>query len=240
MSLLAHWRCQDNAASTVVAATVGSNATLQGGDNTSTISEVNGPGTALTRSLHLNGTDDWIQIADLSASLGTNASFCMWIRLDNATPGAAAQSGFLNLGASVVSGSSHWPYTDGTAYMSALRFSNNTTSNRIAFSPPGGVTRTNWHHIAITNVAGANGWKFYVNGDVATQNTGQTLFWDSDLWAVGRSWDTTASFYLDGRVCDIRVYDETLSEAAIEAIMAQKDLTPALLLSNAAYFAKQI
>lgn len=222
-AVVAKWLCQDNAASTTIVAATGSNATLQGGDNTSTISEVNGPGTALTRSLHLNGSDDWIQITDLSGSLGTDASVCFWVRLDAATPASSPQTGFANLGAAATGGASHYPFTDGTIYCSVLRYTGNTTSNRVSFSPPGGVTRTNWHHIAITNTSGANGFKFYVDGSIAYQTTGNTLYYDSDLWAIGRSHDGVQNYYLDGRICDIRIYDNTLSGGDITTIIAEKD-----------------
>jgi hypothetical protein len=61
--LVGYWKCDDNAASTTIVASVGSNGTLQGGDNTE---DKNNADAVQGTSLLLNGTDDYI---DLSAAI---------------------------------------------------------------------------------------------------------------------------------------------------------------------------
>jgi hypothetical protein len=214
--------CQDNAASTTVVASTGSNGTLVGGDNTSAKSDT-GPGGSYPLSLHLNGSDDYITITDLAATLGDNASFCCWVKLDVATPAAEAQTGFAVLGNAGSGGGNHLPYTDGSYYISLLRWSNSTTSNRLTITPPGGVTRTNWHHVTIVTTPGANGWKLFVNGDQVTQQTGITgvHYPVGGIWSVGRSHSAGVNLFLDGSVADVRVYTNTLSEGDVETIVAE-------------------
>src|SRR5689334_15528121 len=59
---------------------------VAGGNNLSTLSEASGLGTRLTRRVHLNGSSDYVTFPNLSAQLGTNNSWCVWVWLDNSTP----------------------------------------------------------------------------------------------------------------------------------------------------------
>lgn len=205
-TLIGHWGCQDNAASTTVVATVASNGTLNGGSNTSAISTT-GPGNLYPLALHFDGSDDYISITNLSASISSTATVCLWVKLDVATPAASAQTGLMGITTTLAS---HYPYTDGSAYLGVLR------NNRVnSITLPGGVTRTAWHHVAIVTQTGANGWKLYVNGDLVTQTTGETLGTIA-YWVVGYS---GFGHYLDGSIADVRVYDDAKTEADIETIM---------------------
>jgi hypothetical protein len=217
-NLLDWYKCQDNAASTAIvnSAVGGTNGVLTGAGNTSA-STSTGPGGAFPASIQFDGVNDHIAITDRSALGGNDWTFSMRTKLAAATPGNAAQSGFVTLGPVATGSSSHYPFTDGTVYMSPLRFSNNTTHNRVSFAPAA-ATRTDWHTITITTTPGANGWKFYVNGVQHNQQTGQTLYLDSDLWSVGRSFDGSGSYYLHGWVCDLRLYNRNLSAADVLAI----------------------
>src|SRR5689334_12249072 len=75
MALIQHWKLDDNAASTTVVATVGNNGTLNGGDNTSVKHSATGPGTGITSSFDMNGTDDFIDIAGASLSFASGTAF---------------------------------------------------------------------------------------------------------------------------------------------------------------------
>lgn len=157
-------------------------------------------------------SSQYVALPNLSASLGDNATLACWIKLNTATPAAASASGICNLGPILAGNASHYPYTDGLAYLSIFRFSNNTTCSRVnSIALPGGVTRTNWHHFCITTTPGTNGWKLYINGSLVTQATGITgVYYDADLWALGRSSDGT-SYYIDGKLDDARIYSRALS-----------------------------
>jgi hypothetical protein len=217
-NLLDWYKCQDKVASTAVvnSALGGTSGALVGAGNTSA-SSVTGPGGAFPRALQLDGTDDNITITDRSGLGGSDWTFSCRVKLDVATPVDQIQTGFVTLGPVEGVSATHYPFTDGTIYISVLRFSANGTGNRVSFAPAA-VTRTTWHTITITTTPGANGWKFYVNGVQHNQQTGQTLYLDSDLWSVGRSFSGVTSYYLDGAVCDVRLYNRTLTAAQVLAV----------------------
>lgn len=214
------------AASTTVADESGNarTGTLTGGDNTSTLQSTDRPGTAGTHSLHFNGTDDYVALPNLATFMGDNASVMAWLKLDVATPATAPPTGLWNTGPAITSGASHHPFTDGFGYYSAFRATNNTTLSRVnSVNLSAGGTRTSWHHVAITTSPGANGWKLWIDGVQITSTTGTTgVYYDSDLWSFGRSFDGTTSYFFDGYIWDCRIYN-TNEAANLAAIMAEKD-----------------
>jgi len=73
--LVGHWLCDDNAASTVIIDETGNNnGTLEGGDNTSTISSTDSNS---VRSLQLNDTDDYIDLSAVISSLDDPGRFTL-------------------------------------------------------------------------------------------------------------------------------------------------------------------
>ena len=160
-----------------------------------------------------------VLLPNLASQLGNNASFSCWIKLQTATPVAGANTGFMNLGPIVAAAASHYPWTDGSAYLSLFRCSGNAVCSRVGpITLPGGVTRTNWHHLAITNQPGANGWKFYVNGALVTQTAGlATVYYNNDLWVLARS-SAGFSYHLDGSLDEVLLYNRTLTAHEIKQL----------------------
>ena len=223
-NLLSHLACQDRAANTNVANTgsVGGNQTLTGAGNT-VASSVDGPGGAYPYALQLDGADDWVTLPNHSAVGGNNWSFAMWVKLDADPPATAAKSGWANLGPAVAGSASYYVWYDNSHhYCALLRHTTNSAANRVIIYPSHPTPRTTWHHVAITTTPGTDGWKLYVNGEVIGAATGQSsLYFDNDLWSVGRSYDGTNNYYLDGAVADVRLYNRTLSQEDIQAIIGQ-------------------
>jgi len=204
MALTQHWKCDDNAASTAVVATVGTNGTLAGGDNTSAITVVDGPGTALTRSLDLDGTNDTIDISASSISFASGAAWSVmaWIKFDalgtnRAIFGvsAAGTSRVIVLGAGNV-----------------VRVSGSADSD-FTVSLTTGV----WYHVAVTHTAG-NATRVFIDG--TESSTGSVT--KAETFAptfIGRA----NAFRMHGPICDVRVYNSDES-ANLATIMAEKDL----------------
>ena len=221
-NLLSHLACQDRAANANVANTgsVGGNQTLTGAGNT-VASSVDGPGGAYPYALQLDGTDDWISLPNYSGTPGSNWSFAMWVKLDSHTPSSAQTSGWANLGPAAAGQASHYAW-HGNAhhYCGLLRYTSSTVANRVVIYPSHPTPRTTWHHVAITTTPGADGWKLYVNGEVIGAATGQSsLFFNNVLWSIGRSYDGTNNYYLKGAVSDVRLYERTLSQEDIQAVI---------------------
>jgi hypothetical protein len=169
----------------------------------------------------LDGADDWVTLPNHSAVGGNNWSFAMWVKLDADPPATAAKSGWANLGPAVAGNASYYVWYDNSHhYCALLRHTSNSAANRVTIYPSHPTPRTTWHHVAITTTPGTDGWKLYVNGEVIGAATGQSsLYFDNDLWSVGRSYDGTNNYYLDGAVADVRLYNRTLSQEDIHAII---------------------
>jgi hypothetical protein len=201
VALIHQWKCQDNAASTTVVATVGTNGTLEGGDNTSVLSVVDGPGTALPRSLAFNGTDDRVDIAaaSLSFSSGAAFTFAAWMKLPSGS------AGFL-IGLSTAS--TNRVRTTGTA----LRLTTNANSDFTTNTTADGA----WHHVLVSRTSG-NSVRAFVDG--VESSTGALT--NSGFWGPNRL-AYTGDGYMPGRLCDVRIYNSDES-ANVAAIMAEKD-----------------
>lgn len=206
MAIVQHWKLQDNAADTTVVATVGTNGTLAGGDNTSTISVVDGPGTAFTRSLDLNGTNDTIDISSSSISFasGSEWSLSAWFKVDafganrSLIGNSAATTNLIQL--------------QSTA--NAFRVTLSSGDNDFAVPT---ISTGTWNHVLVSRTTG-NAVRLFLNG--TESSTGSiTIAQTFAPTFIGRA----NAFRWDGKVCDVRIYDSDES-ANVGTIIAQKDL----------------
>lgn len=198
MALIQFWPLNDNAASTTVAATVGTNATLAGGDNTSAKTTA-GPGGSITLGLLLNGSDDHINFAASSVSLPGLMSGSIWFK----RTGVVARL----IGAAITS--------------VGRIFALNDTTIRVV--SPGGVNHdftvpsmgtTNWHHLLVTR-NGSDAVQVFLDG--VESSTGDltiagTFAWDS----IGQS----AGLFTNGHAAaQFKIFDsdESANVAALYA-----------------------
>jgi hypothetical protein len=206
MALTQRWKCDDNAASTTVIATTGTNGTLAGGDNTSAITVVDGPGTALTRSLDLDGTNDTIDISASSISFASGAAWSIsaWVKVD------AFSSNLAILGLSGATTNRIQLQAAGTPVRVSL--SSGDTDFTVS-----AVSTGAWHHVLVTHSA-ANALRVFLNG--TESSTGAvTVAQTFAPTFIGRA----NAFRWNGKVCDVRVYDSDES-ANVATIMAEKNL----------------
>jgi hypothetical protein len=168
----------------------------------------------------------YVSFPSLASGLGDNATFCCWAKLIDATPAFSQFTGLAHLGGLITNSGTHYPYTDGLGYFGIFRGQSNTTADRISgVVLPGGVERTQWHHICITTTPGTNGWKLYINGVLITTATGITgVYYDNDQWTIGKTSDPSfGDFYTNGAIDDVRIYSRTLSAPDIAAVMVAAD-----------------
>lgn len=205
MSLVQHWKCQDNAASTTVVAAVGTNASLVGGDNTSAITVGSGPGTALSSALDLDGTNDYFDVsgASISFASGTTFTFAAWFKFDS----LALTRAFIGI--------------DG-ANTSRILIANATnqvqisgTSGTSNFTIPALSTGT-WYHLLVSRTAG-NTVRVFWDG-VESSTGGLSIAQTFAPVRIGRA----NTLRHNGPICDVRVYNSDES-ANVAAIMAEKD-----------------
>lgn len=199
MALTNHWKCQDNAANTQVANEVGVNGLLVGGDNTSTISVADGPGTAYPRSLDLDGTADAIDISGAAISFvsGTAFSLSTWFKAD-----ALSNAPLIGL--------------DG---ITSDRILLNTTSVVVNLDTATTFTFTlvtgTWYHLLVTRDT-SNNVRVFINAVESV--TGAVV--KAQTFAPDRIGRSTS--YFNGKVADVRFWNEDKSADAA-AIMAEKD-----------------
>lgn len=206
MSLIQQWKCQDNAASTAVVAAVGNNGTLSGGDNTSTLSVVDGPGTAFPRSLDLDGSADYVDIsgASLSFASGSAFSFACWVKYDSVAANEALV-GLTGANTSRILAA----HIAGVVRLTAA----DGVDRNFTFSA---FSTGTWYHLLITRNT-SNAVRAFRDG-VESSTGSITVAQTFAPAAFGRA----NTLYHNGKIDDVRVYNSDES-ANVAAIMAEKD-----------------
>jgi hypothetical protein len=129
--------------------------------------------------LSFNGASEWLSFADPSALFDSEATISFWIRLANATPSGGSQTGICYMEAAAIS-SSHYPFTDGNAYISTFR-----TARENAITLSASIDRTRWHLFTVTTKPGAGNWRLYQNAEeVRSANPSFSI---QAGWLIGRS-----------------------------------------------------
>lgn len=199
MALIQHWPLNDNAASTTVVATVGTNGTLNGGDNTSAKS-VAGPGGSITLGFDFNGTDDAVDISAAAVSFATSTAFSVsfWAEWDLTTGRA--------IGDSSSSSINRINKTTDTAIILA-----NSVGTTVTFTVPS-LGTTAWCHVLVTRTSG-NSARCFVNG--VESSTGALAL--TGTFAPNRVGSTTA--FMDGKLAQVKIFDsdESANVAALYA-----------------------
>lgn len=197
----AHWALDDNAASTTVVATTGSNGTLEGGDNTSTIHSATGPGGSVVASLDLDGSADAIDVGTQlqRSGAGVAHSLLLWVNLDSVT-------------------SQHLFGRHDNASNQRVSIDNSTTitvrsSSSATFTSPVTLSTGTWYCILITFDTSDN-VRVFVNGTASSSNP-QTLATSLICNRIGR----VLAVFLNGRVAWCKVFnsDESANAATLYA-----------------------
>jgi len=171
---------------------------LSGNNRNSTL--VNGIGYSSRNAgaIVLDGTNDYVQ-ASLDTSFFSNeATMCIWLQNQLATPVTAGTSGFLGFGQGQVN--DHYPYVDGVAYLSTFR---NVRIEAITLSST--INRANPHMVSVTT--NSTHWRLYQNSTL--QYTGSSVgSVYLSRYTIGYSID---SFFYQGNVFAFMIYNRALS-----------------------------
>lgn len=189
-NLTVHFNLADNAASTTVVATVGTNGTLAGGDNTSVLHSA-GPNSAIADALNFNGVDDTVDISGNSISFasGTACSFRALCKFD------AASGSFLGI--------------NGTTNARMGKFDDTTITVVATNYTVGSMGTTNFCDCVVTRNA-SNAVNVYMNGTVSgsgPQTQAVTL-------APTRIALANVGFF-DGKICSVSVWSRELSSTEV-------------------------
>ena len=156
-------------------------------------------------SIELNGSNQYLN-AELSSALGNSFTIMAWVKR---LAGSAFQYIF-DTGNFTVSGGE---------ISLAINFSNNL----YFYDGSGSVTTTTfnvdlatWHHVAIAVAPGSGNLKIYADGIDVTPTHSANINITDTTFEIGRH--IGANFYLDGRISDVRIYDETLTQDQIREL----------------------
>lgn len=208
-ALGAHWTLQDNAASTTITATVGTNASLSGAGNTSASTVTPGPGTTYTRAISLDGVNDYIFAFNGTSTFTKNKAFltmACWFKV----PAADTTTNHYLMFASNNAG-----ITRATIVI-------NTSGQILAGARAGDgesqqtKTSTNsydddtWHHVAAVIDYANDAITIYVDGTSVAQSGTisftATASSNTDSTVVNLGSQNAAGYY-KGQLADCRFYD---------------------------------
>jgi hypothetical protein len=179
-------------------------ADLSGNKNTGVLT--NGPSFTNAGSASyftLDGTNDFIASTVNSSLFTTNATMVIWLKNDEATPASASNTGFIGFGSA--GDNDHYPWIDGTAYLSTFR---NGRTGSIPLSAS--VTRSNIHMVSVTS--SSSEWKLYQNAvlQYKTSSSGSVTMART---TIGYSISQTYNY--KGRVYSFMLYNRVLSPAEL-------------------------
>ena len=157
-----------------------------------------------------DGTNDLIELGDISGPISSMATLNMWLKRPDNTPGDAVQSGFGEFGTSGLV--SHYPFTDGNIYLETFR------DDRVSVGA-GNVDRSEWHMLTITNAPGSNNWKVYQNGEEIFNTTGESSVSLPTNAVLG---DSTGDRWLHANVSSFQIYNRVLSRHQILLLYANR------------------
>lgn len=189
-AVLGYWKCDDNAASSTVVATTGSNASMIGGQNTNTKQASSGPGGSITYSFNCDGTDDGVY-APITRNYGQNFSISLWFKV---TSLASEQ-------ALVVKPTDA---THGITVVDSTTISVRcATTGTVNFTVATMSTDT-WYHLFVTRGNSGTDVRVWINGTESTSGT-QIV---AGAFSVS-GWGNTTSFAndLNGGITQLRAFD---------------------------------
>jgi len=117
-------------------------------------------------SIVFDGTNDKVDVSNLSAGMfSAGATVFAFLKLANATPSGAGQTGIWGFGSDT---RSHYTWTDGYAYMNTFR-----TSRVGPITLSSSIDRAKPHSLCITS-KNSDRWKMYQNTELVSNQVAQS------------------------------------------------------------------
>ncbi len=226
--LIVHYTMDDDAGQTDVLDSSGNNYTGTAANNiVSTTGQID-------EAITFNGTTDAIVISDNAAfDLSSTITVVCWAKSDLADIGAFDTLVAKN---SRTDNKREWQFFLDSDEKINLRISEDgtkTAGNWWDWTTDDAITTNVWHHYAFTFDEGA--FVIYLDGVAvdatdAESNTGTTFYEDNVPVTIGSDYEdysnTTKSYFWDGAIDDVRIYNIALTPAEIAALFANTPLTP--------------
>jgi hypothetical protein len=186
-----------------------------------------------TYSLSLDGTNDYVEVADSddfsfgNGSTNSAFSYSFWVRVDRSSSNVfqhLISKGSSNNSEYLIQ---HMPPNSYGLNVNSIYFAlyPGSTSGTVVESPASSITLNTWHHIVCTvdGTGNRSGMKIYIDGSPQTLRTsGQsslTMINSTDPLRFGaRSNNTTPNSYLQGKMDEIALFNSELSSSNVTSI----------------------
>jgi hypothetical protein len=200
--LVGYWPCDDNAASTTIVASVGSNGTLQGGDNTE---DKDNADAVQGTSLLMNGTDDYLDFDSALGDLADTDKFTVsfWFK-PNFAYNVGSDEGIFEIsdGTDVVQ-LEYNATTDN--FILTVNLTSSATISTSAYTSDAELQR--WHHCMIAIDASQEVAVLVMDGQVVgVDNTAQAWGSTPNEFTIGYDGNSYGPVYVDNVV----LYDGAL------------------------------
>lgn len=147
-----------------------------------------------------DGTDDKVDVSNLSASMfSAGATVFAFLKLTNANPSNSNRTGIWGFGSGE---RSHYPWTNGQAYMNTFR-----TSRVGPITLSSSIDRAKPHSLCITS-KNSDRWKMYQNTELVSDQAAQSSI-NLPCNIFGRSCNDAR--YLEGTFYSFLMYNRALS-----------------------------
>ena len=168
---------------------------------------------ASSYSLKLDGTDDYVELGDVSSLSGASAfSISLWVNAPTVTSPAET---FFRSGTGT--GNSITMYQSGSSILFYLGLGSGSNISGITWS--GMLLNSSWRHIAA--VYGSSSLSLYIDGSLATTSAynanpvpSATASTAGDDFTIG-SYQNGASNELDGYIDDFAIFDSALTSSEV-------------------------
>jgi hypothetical protein len=200
--LVGYWPCDDNAASTTIVASVGSNGTLQGGDNTE---DKDNADAVQGTSLLMNGTDDYLDFDSALGDLADTDKFTVsfWFK-PNFAYNVGSDEGIFEIsdGTDVVQ-LEYNATTDN--FILTVNLTSSATISTAAYTSDAELQR--WHHCMIAIDASQEVAVLVMDGQVVgVDNTAQAWGSTPNEFTIGYDGNSYGPVYVD----NVALYDGAL------------------------------
>lgn len=205
--LVSYYKFDENAASTTVADSHGSN-TGTASTNTNNLYDVNG---IINSAFDFTAaSSEWIDLGDVNVMKGTDYSISLWMK--TITSGNTLFS-------EGVSGSASPFYLIDVQSNVIRLFQRETGGTRLNVQGTTTVTDGNWHHIVFTTTGG--NYELYVDGGTAelSGSYGTKPTEDTSKTVIGAQYSNGATLlYWDGDIDEFGIYNRSISASEVQSI----------------------
>ncbi len=162
-----------------------------------------------------DGTDDYVDVTNLSSILNGTASLTFWINTTQTGNDAAWQApGVTGVEQAGGSDDIFWGWIDASGNI-GISVGNDFTSKSSTAINDGG-----WHHVVLTRNATSGAYSIYIDGSLNASGTLATGTIGNAFTSIGRIEDTGGTpVYFNGQLDEVRVYSSVLSSAQAVTVM---------------------